>query len=777
MTSMLEAALRYAKRGWPVFPLAPRSKQPMRGSSGLLEATTDRERIERWWTRDPDANVALATGPASGVWVLDVDGPEGSRTLTELEEELGPLPDTLEQQTGGGGRQLFFAWPVGREIRNRQNAGLDGWEKTRKTGIDVRGEGGYVVLPPSIHPDTGHAYDWQVGDSGRIDHAHKAWLDWLSPVSRYVPPWEKVAPVPQPKVTAQGPVIERARLYLDECDAAIQGAGGHNALLWAARAMVVGFQLSDEQALQLLWGHYNPRCVPPWDREDKSECKDFERKVSQARATPCEKAPGWLLDEYGLRSAEDSLRAIARGTELARGLLASQVERAKAAEVEVEPEEPARELAPDPRNPFPLELFPEKVRDYVEQVAEAHQVDASFVALPVLAAAGAAMGNCWRYELKRGYVHPPTLWVMVVGRSGSNKSGPLREVTAPLREPVPAAEIEVAGALRNPQGELCLGNATLEAVVARLHESPRGLLLFQDELAGWVNSMGAYKSGKGGGGDEQAWLEFHGAGPYSVDRKTNNERIRIPAASVAVLGGIQPKVLAKAFGPANFDSGLVPRFLIACPPRRAIYWTDAVVDELATEHWREVIRWLRTRPFAQIDTTRSRLVPWKCKPSREAVAIYADYHNTAGALAAEEGRADSEAAFLTKSQTNAARLTLIHHGLVNACEGGDMRLEVQRESAEAGVEWARWCLNEQLSVYSYTTRVSTEEAGRYLASRIYKKHGTGEVTRSGVTRLNSRRWPTTAAAHAAMVQLVELGWARWTDTAQDRLALLEGIGE
>lgn len=148
--TLLEHALEYAERGWPVFPLKPREKVPMSGSHGFKEATTNANLIERAWDRWPDANIGLATGAAAGIWVLDVDGEEGEASLNKLMEELGLLPETLVAQTGGGGHHYYFAWPQGREVRNKANL---------RPGIDVRGEGGYVVLPPSIHP-SGRPYTW-----------------------------------------------------------------------------------------------------------------------------------------------------------------------------------------------------------------------------------------------------------------------------------------------------------------------------------------------------------------------------------------------------------------------------------------------------------------------------------------------------------------------------------------------------------------------------------------------------------------------------------------
>lgn len=143
---LLAAALAYASDGLPVLPL--KGKVP-RISGGLTRASSDVAVVAEWWRRWPDANIGIRTGSASGYVVLDVDVPAGLRSLAELERRHGKL-DTATVLTGSGGRHLWFRHP-GREIRN--SAGALG------VGLDVRGDGGYVVVPPSVH-ESGNAYKW-----------------------------------------------------------------------------------------------------------------------------------------------------------------------------------------------------------------------------------------------------------------------------------------------------------------------------------------------------------------------------------------------------------------------------------------------------------------------------------------------------------------------------------------------------------------------------------------------------------------------------------------
>lgn len=161
----LDAALSYAARGWHVFPVhsvrdgacscgdaecdSP-GKHP-RTDHGCLDATTDEDRIRAWWAEWPDANVGIGTGEASGIVVLDIDAKSGGPvSLERLVVERGPLPTTREVETGGGGQHLYFRHP-GEPVKTR--AGV-------ANGVDIRGDGGYVVAPPSNHISTRN-YRWK----------------------------------------------------------------------------------------------------------------------------------------------------------------------------------------------------------------------------------------------------------------------------------------------------------------------------------------------------------------------------------------------------------------------------------------------------------------------------------------------------------------------------------------------------------------------------------------------------------------------------------------
>ncbi|MED3897392.1 bifunctional DNA primase/polymerase [Priestia aryabhattai] len=161
-----KVAMAYAdKLNWAVFPLhtpnghhcschnlncQSAGKHP-RTKNGLKEASTNLDLINEWWKKWPNANIAVVTGKESGFVALDVDPRHGGEeSLSLLINQYGTLPETIEAITGGGGRHILFKNPG--NMRNRTNI---------LPGLDIRGEGGYIVVAPSLHA-CGKRYEWEL---------------------------------------------------------------------------------------------------------------------------------------------------------------------------------------------------------------------------------------------------------------------------------------------------------------------------------------------------------------------------------------------------------------------------------------------------------------------------------------------------------------------------------------------------------------------------------------------------------------------------------------
>ena len=143
MPDMLQEAQNLAAAGFSVLPVARGSKKPLI-VGWPKEATTDPVKITKLWTEHPDANIGIAT-EASGLIVIDVDmhgGANGLDSLEGLEEELGPLPQSVRVKTAGGGLHIYTRGPA-----------VEGGVGKLAPGVDVRSEGNYVLAPPSLHPN------------------------------------------------------------------------------------------------------------------------------------------------------------------------------------------------------------------------------------------------------------------------------------------------------------------------------------------------------------------------------------------------------------------------------------------------------------------------------------------------------------------------------------------------------------------------------------------------------------------------------------------------
>jgi len=222
-------AASYMTRGWSVFPVA--GKIPAT-KNGVLDASQEHGDIPGWWTGSRHG-VGLATGEPSGVWAVDIDSDEAMRSFIALQN--GEQSKTVVSKTKRG-YHLLFRMPVGRDVRNSAGKIAD--------GIDVRGTGGYIVLPPSPHPDGG-SYEWAPGRS---------------------PDEISVAPTPRWLLAALTP--ERTNGTHAEPLPDSIGEGGRNATLASLAGSLRRRDASYATILAALRSENEVRCSPPLDDDE-----------------------------------------------------------------------------------------------------------------------------------------------------------------------------------------------------------------------------------------------------------------------------------------------------------------------------------------------------------------------------------------------------------------------------------------------------------------------------------------------------------------------------
>ena len=250
-THIYEAARTYADRGWPIIPL--RGKAP--AVRGWQQWVADEANVLLWFGRR-GCNIGLRPADA-GYTVVDTDTEEADAWVR------AHLPETpMTVRTGSGSTHRYYAAPPRKEIRNSQ-----GWRAI--PGLDVRGSPGPVVLPPSIHPDTGRPYMW-VGDI-RLP----AGLPGFSPSWVYRRTRRRVRDVME---ADPGDRVRRARAYVAKIEGAVSGQGGHNKTFRVACILRQKFGLSVEEAWPL-FQEWNATCQPEWsDRELAHKLEDAGKR-------------------------------------------------------------------------------------------------------------------------------------------------------------------------------------------------------------------------------------------------------------------------------------------------------------------------------------------------------------------------------------------------------------------------------------------------------------------------------------------------------------------
>ncbi|MBS1213170.1 MAG: Bifunctional primase/polymerase [Proteobacteria bacterium] len=257
-SSCAQAALAYLSRGWSVLPFWARDKRPLVSWTEYQRRLPTEAEVRAWFAKTPDANVGVVTGTVSQLVVVDIDPAHGgAESLTEIEREHGPLPHTLEVITGGGGRHVYFAHPGGL-VHNRVSL---------FPGIDVRGDGGCVVAPPSLHR-SGQRYRWASG--------HEPESCRLAPM----PSWLLQRATDRPERIGH-PLAYWRRLVAEgisegERNNTIASMTGH--LLWHG--------VDPDVALELLLCWNRLRCRPPLSDEEVVRILDSITRLHQQHDWP-----------------------------------------------------------------------------------------------------------------------------------------------------------------------------------------------------------------------------------------------------------------------------------------------------------------------------------------------------------------------------------------------------------------------------------------------------------------------------------------------------------
>ena len=743
---------KYLKLSWPIFPVhsvnnnlcscgRPNCKHPGKHpntKNGFKDASIDAAIIDGFFKCKSDANIGIRTGDrpnGSGFFALDIDPRNGGdETFKALIDCYGPLPKTITVESGGGGQHYYFECPVGVTLNCKSNL---------LPGIDIKAENGYIIAPPSKHL-SGGTYQWREGCSpwDTVPALAPEWL--LNLITN-----EKKMSIESHLESSHASVDRR-----DEClDHLLNIRVGHNESdgskrLFTISCRCVEYDLNDQQSLDLIRTYILQKPFPV----DYSDDQIYKR-ISDARLAVgnCRKDGG---GNYQNKTTASKIQ---------------------------------KDI---PFVPFPVEILPPCIRNFVEGCATAIGCDTTFITLPLLVGFASAIGYSRCIKLKNSWTEPAILWGAIVAESGSMKSPAIHQALRAVKNKQSKASRKYKKAkaeydlkmkkFTKSTGELkkkyqddplidsempelpkfersVVDDITIESLVAVLNENPRGLLMINDELSGWFD-FDRYTGGSSGvSGAASKWLEMYGGRDFIVDRKGSGN-ISVESAHVSLIGGIQPGILKRGLGQANKESGLAARIFMVMPPAVPKVWQDDDVDPEVEAVVASVFDYLYS--LVPLEGESGRTEPQVVKLGVEAKKIFVEFHDRHNKQMS--GLSSELKAVWAKLEGGAARFALVIHmvrGAIAHLEGDEAFdcTTVDEESMSVGIALSKWFGNESRRVYSMLGGDVGDRRIQKMVEAIKGKGG--EISIRNWERRHSNM--TSAVAEMQLNELVSCGLGFW----------------
>jgi putative DNA primase/helicase len=590
---MLKSAEYWTGKGFEVFPLKPFLKIPATGD-GFKSATTDIDTLKQWFASGANYNLGLKTG--GGVVVIDIDTKDGDgmAELAGVEMRLGALPETLTITTPSGGQHLYFRYAKELDIRSSA--------KQLAPNVDVRANGGYVVVPPS-RTDTNAdpkgrtaTGDYTIAKKLPIAELPSAWLDALLHKRDHKPPTNQPPRHAEPSHDQRLSEIKDALAYID--------AAPHDQ--WVRVGMALYSLGNDGLALWDAWSskaaNYDAAEIPKRWKSFAGCAVNIETVFFIATQS------GWKNPAKGRKPEQPQQRE----QHDRAGHKHRQGERMADAPPNAKQPEP---LPPDlpPVQKLSYTWLPTVLGEYVQDASEQMNSPPDFLAVTLLVAVATVIGRKVgvRPQENTDWTEICNLWAVLVGRPGVMKSPtmgvglrPLNKLIAKAnrnnadagkeweaRQAVGKMRVEAAKASYKkalakdksalidpsefmaddeespPAKRYLTSDATEEALLTVLQDNPNGLMVFRDEIVGLLKGMDRDDRA----GQRAMFLTgWNGNTPHTSDRIGRGLNLNVEAVCLSVLGATQPgKISAyvrQAVKGGEGDDGLLQRFSLAVWP-------------------------------------------------------------------------------------------------------------------------------------------------------------------------------------------------------------------
>ena len=668
-SKFLEAALKVTAKGKQVFPCVPNHKNPAT-QRGFHDATLDEATLQQWSTRWPNANLGMPTGETNGLIVLDVDcgeNKDGEAELAKLLAEHGPLPETLEVRTPRGGRHIYFRHP-GVKAPSRTNHPLP--------ALDVRGDGGYVLIPPS-----------KVGD---VEYSY---LTRHSPVE--CPAWLLKLLLERPAVSSKVPADNAFKSQYQANDEskvkeALRAIPSDNYDTWTKVGMALHAEFSNGAGLAL-WDEWSRTCPGKYNGNRVEKKWATFGNYSAGRITigtlfDLAKNHGWATPRsYSGNYQKPGLSTPAAGPPDSWS----------------EPQPFAASVTPVTK--WPWEEFPKVLANLGQEIVKTIGTSEELPGLGLICAASIAIANKIKVQIKPGHEQHPNIYGLALLPPGEKKT-PVGKVLLPpfhhfqktervnvqaamdgwkaqvrmAKADIAALEKKVAKAepaerdnLRaqiiqaeramseKPNERVLIANDATSEALARLMSRNYGAVGVFSSEGRKVLSIAAGRYTKGRDADTALWLCGY-SGDYWRNDRAGGDSFELPEPVISALVMAQPDTIQTLSASAEMrESGFLARWDYICPDStKGDYPTESIPEDVLAKY-SETIKKLIEFPFAQVDGES--VVPHKIGMTAEGFEQWTKYHNEL----AQEAR-DSAAFmpspyidYLVKLPERIARIALI----------------------------------------------------------------------------------------------------------------------
>ncbi len=726
-TKTLQAAMKYAGKGWHVIRVKYRDKIPVDKQWPEI-ATTDPETIKRWFSTP--MNIGVATGLKSGFWVLDVDGEEGVETLRDLEKNYSiKLPETVVQITGGGGYHYLFKYDE-RVTKGSVRA---------ITGIDIRTDGNQIVVYPSIHPN-GWQYQWELDSADEIAAAPERLIELL---------------LAKQKGEASSTAYVSTEIKEGERNATLASLAGSMRRRGMGQPAIVAALMEE-----------NKKCIPPLPED---EVKKVSASVSRYEPESTNNKPAAVKTEWP--EPEPINETLLPVEQLPAGIIPG----------------PFREWVVDVshRMQCPVDFVAVAV-----MVMAGAVIGAGCGIRPKQKDDWQVVPNLWGGVVgKPGTLKTPSLHEALKPLSRLEAEAKdqydddlkyyegCREVFKARKESIKAAMIaEAKGKGKNPGKDMAVlqvefteleepeapawrryksNDSTIEKMHELVEQSDRGILLFRDELIGLLSSWDR----EGREADRAFYLEaWNGLGGHTSDR-IGRGTIHVKNLCVSVLGGIQPAKLLAYLYQATSDlenDGLIQRMQLMVFPDEPNNWqlVDEYPFKAAKERVFGVIEKLARMDFIQHGAEEDKIPFFRF--NNEAQQLFYEWlTDLQKKLQSDETPVILE--HLNKYRSLMPSLALIDH-LVNAANGTASG-QVPLESAERAAAWCEYLESHARRIYGLVGDIGQRAAGE-LAKKIKAKKLMDKFTVRDVYRNQWHLLTDKETVQAACEELIEANWLR-----------------